>query len=84
MHKLEMDLGYGNGSIGKVKTLPFDRVVEIANYFGVSLDYFISDETEENKNKSDEAVRLYEQYLHASPDIRSAIETLLKAQAHDS
>ena len=83
MHKLEMNLGFSNGSITKAKTLPFDRVVAIAGYFNVPLEYFTTDE-EKPETASDEAVKLYSQYLNASPEIRSAIETLLKAQVHDS
>ena len=86
---LESDLGFGNGYIGnKTKDdLPFDRVVAIAEYFDVPLDYFTSDEDSEEKKKDEtpnDAIRLYSQYLKATPEIRSAIETLLKSQLHDS
>ena len=86
---LESDLGFGNGYIGnKTKDdLPFDRVVAIAEYFDVPLDYFTADdETGENKKNDapNDAVRLYSQYLKASPEIQAAIETLLRSQVHDS
>ena len=87
MHKLETDLGFSNGSITKSNSLSFDRVVAIAEYFDVPLDYFTADdETGENKKDDapNDAVRLYSQYLKASPEIRSAIETLLRSQVHDS
>lgn len=47
--KLERDLGYGNGYIGQLKkgTFPNDRLVEIANYLGLSTAYL----TGENENK---------------------------------
>jgi transcriptional regulator with XRE-family HTH domain len=40
-HKLEMDLGFGNAYIGQLKkgTIPYDRLVKIAKYFGVSTWY---------------------------------------------
>lgn len=37
---LEKVMGYGNGSLSKSGKIPFDRIVEIANYFGVSVEYF--------------------------------------------
>lgn len=44
--KLERDLGYGNGYIGQLKkgTFPNDRLVEIANYLGLSAAYLAGEE----------------------------------------
>lgn len=47
---LESDLGFGNGYIGnKTKDdLPFDRVVAIADYFEVPIEFFTADDDFEN------------------------------------
>ena len=85
MHKLETDLGFSNGSITKSNSISFERVVAIAEYFDVPLDYFTAEEAEDNKEDTpNDAIRLYSQYLMASPEIRAAIETLLRSQLHDS
>lgn len=41
--KLETELGYGNGSVTKHGTLRSDRIREIADYFGVTPTYLMSD-----------------------------------------
>lgn len=87
IHKLEMDLGFSNGSLTKAKTLPFDRVVAITEYFQVSIDYFLSDEEAPNPvhdEKIEKALELYEQYKNAIPEIQVAVESLLKSQQPNS
>lgn len=39
--KLEKDLGYSNGSLKKATSIKIDRLVELANYFNVSVDYLL-------------------------------------------
>lgn len=41
---LEKELGYSNGSLAKAKVIPSDRVMEIAQYFGVSMEYLMTGE----------------------------------------
>lgn len=43
IHKLEMDCGFANGYISQLKkgVFPSDRLQKIADYFGVSVNYFI-------------------------------------------
>lgn len=43
IRKLERDLGFARGHVFKWKTSSpsFENVVLVANYFGVSTDYFI-------------------------------------------
>ena len=43
--QLEGDLGYGNGSIGKSKGMMADRMYQIAQYFGVSMEYLMTGKT---------------------------------------
>lgn len=41
--KLERDLGYSNGYIGQLRkgVFPSDRLQEIADYFGISIEYLM-------------------------------------------
>lgn len=46
MTKLESELGFGRGSLGKLKggkTTSGERIQKIADYFGVSVDYLLSE-----------------------------------------
>lgn len=38
LHALEQKLGYGQGSIARSQTIKADRLKEIADYFGVTMD----------------------------------------------
>lgn len=81
IHKLETDLGFGNGSLSKSNALSFDRVAAIANYFHVPIDYFLSDAPAPADNESvEKAMELYELYQNAIPEIQAAVESLLKSQ----
>ena len=48
--RLEKELGFANGYINQLRkgVFPSNRLVEIAEYFGVSVDYLVSG-TEETK-----------------------------------
>ena len=89
IHKLEMDLKFSNGSLAKSKMLSFDRVVAIANYFRVPIDYFLSDdETELQKITHDslevaKAVDLYDRINKLTPANQIAILTLLDSLQKD-
>ena len=80
---LENDLGFGNGYIGsKTKdNLPFDRVVAIADYFHVPIGYFLETGHPDDEERIAEALRLYDAYAHALPEIQNAIESLLKPRS---
>ena len=57
--RLEKDLGYANGYIGQLRkgVFPDDRLVNIAEYLGVSTDYLLGTEKEKLATpKSDELV----------------------------
>lgn len=49
LKKLEVDLGFGNGTIGKwakaPKTPPYGKLLAIATFFGVSVDRVLGTET---------------------------------------
>ena len=38
LHALEQKLGYGQGSLARSQTIKADRLKEIADYFGVTMD----------------------------------------------
>ena len=45
---LEKELGYGNGSLSKAKKIPSDRILDIAKYFNVSMEYIMTGNTDSN------------------------------------
>lgn len=49
--RLEKELGFANGYISQLRkgVFPSDRLMEIANYFGVSVDYLINGTEETEK-----------------------------------
>lgn len=49
---LEKIFGFSNGSIRKSKNISSDRLYQIANYFGVSMEYLVTgEENKEDWNK---------------------------------
>lgn len=42
LHALEQKLGYGQGSLARSKTIRADRLKEIADYFGLTMDEVFS------------------------------------------
>ena len=51
IYKLEKDLGYANGYIGQLKkgVFPSDRLIEIANYLGITPEEILIGEKSEEK-----------------------------------
>ena len=47
LSKLEKILGYGNASLSKAKVIPSDRILEIAKYFNVSMEYLMTGKEKE-------------------------------------
>jgi transcriptional regulator with XRE-family HTH domain len=93
MHKLEMECGFANGYIGQLKkgVFPADRLQIIANYLGVSTDFFLKDsETistdmdlssfpeQDTVKISDEAKQFALAYDQAPEDVKQMLQTLLK------
>lgn len=86
IYKLEKDLGYANGYISQLKkgTFPADRLHEIADYIGVSVDYLLTGE--ESEKKSEPAFYFIQretaelaQELHDRPELSIVFKTLRKA-----
>ncbi len=59
--RLERDLGYANGYIGQLRkgTFPNDRLVEIANYLGITTAYLTGEE-QNKKSPAPEGAQLSE------------------------
>lgn len=56
---LEQTLGYSNGSLAKAKDIPGSRIMDIAKYLGVSVEYLMTGETKEfSLDVADEDTRL--------------------------
>lgn len=68
VYRLEKDLGYANGYINQLRkgVFPADRLLEIANYFSVSVDFLMTGvETEKapaltEKDRRDVAKDVYQ------------------------
>lgn len=63
---LEKDLGFGRGSIGKLKTgqTSAERLQKIANYFNVSVDYLMTGMEINTKEKYDKTTRIAQEILN--------------------
>ena len=62
VRRLEQDLGFSNGYFNpkKISSLPIDRAVKIAEYFGVTTDYLLGKEKlEENIISLANGIRVY-------------------------
>lgn len=74
--RLEKDLGFGNGYIGQLKkgTMPYERLVQVANYLNVSGAFL----TDENENKPAENGELTETQREAMELIKSMSDDQLR------
>lgn len=77
---LEKDLGFGRGSIGKLKTgqTSAERLQKIANYFNVSVDYLMTGMEINTKEKYDKTTRIAQEILN-----NKSLQQLFNA-AHDA
>ena len=66
---LESELGFGRGSIGKMRTaksVSADRVAKIADYFGVTTEYLITGETNDGYYLNPETARVAQEIFENS------------------
>lgn len=79
--KLERDLDFGNGIIQKWdRSSPStDKLLAVANYFGVSMDYLCGLEKENPDSIPVEALRLIKLYDASSPAIQRAVLAVLES-----
>lgn len=78
---LEESLGFSNGSLTKSAKMASDRVVKIAEYFGVTTDYIL---TGNNLNfpvpeYNPEHIELISTYSSLSSDEQKAIMTIIRS-----
>ncbi len=67
---LEKILGYGNGSLAKAKVIPSDRILEIAKYFNVSMEYIMT-----GKEANSESTELTDK---DNRDIKKDLDSIMK------
>lgn len=78
---LEQTLGYSNGSLAKAKDIPSSRILEIANYLDVSVDYLMTGED----NRVDapvfepEHIELISLYSQLEKEQKEAVFNLLRS-----
>lgn len=82
--QLEKELGFGNGMIGKwanaPKSPPIDKIGKIAAFFGVSIEYVMSDHPAEQGIKKDlpvGEVSMPEGYDKLTPANREIVDRLI-------
>ncbi len=75
---LEKEMGYGNGSLAKSKSIKSERLIEIANHFGVTTDYLLTGKEPEPNVKvvdeDDNLVVLDDETLELIDSLRSKPE----------
>lgn len=85
---LEKELGFGRGSLGKLKdgkSISSDRLKEIADYFEVSMDYLMTGEdhsADEPYYLNDDARDLAE-FLFHNPDYKVLFDASRKVKKED-
>lgn len=82
---LETKLGFGRGSIGKMRTaksVSADRVRKIADYFGVSAEYLITGEVREGYYINPETVKVAQE-LFDNPSMRILFDAARDADPED-
>ena len=70
LSRIERALGYGNGSLSKTTVLTDSRLVEIADYLGISTDYLLKGEEEKTTTVE-------------SPALKKLIGLALNSEAED-
>lgn len=79
---LEKELGFGNGSLTKKGTMRSDRLMIVANYFNVSMEYLLTGKEPEamQTNKTiEKAMELYDRVMSLPPSYQDAFLNLLES-----
>ena len=77
---LELELGYGNGSLGKAKDIPSSRIYEISKFLGVSMEYLMTGETPDGEY-TEEDFDLLDLFQTFNKEQKSAILNLMRSFA---
>ena len=84
---LEKELGFGRGSIGKMRTVrpSADRIQKIADYFGVSFSYLMTGEEPENEQPYylDDDAREMAQFMYENPEYKVLFDASRKISKED-
>ena len=87
--RLEKDLGFSNGYIGQLRKgiFPADRLRDIADYLGVSVDYLLTGEDESTLSDkkyyiNDETAEMAERIFH-SKELRMLFDAAQDAAPED-
>ena len=82
---LETRLGYGRGYIGKMrhtKKIPSDRIKEIADYFGVSVEYLMTGDAPEGHYINEETAQAAPE-IFENKELRLLFETARNSDPED-
>lgn len=82
---LEQRLGFSNGSLSKAKDIPSSRIMQIADYLEISVDYLMTGEEKENKmpifEYSSDIMELIKLYSQLNKEQKSAILNMMRSFA---
>lgn len=82
---LEQRLGFSNGSLSKAKDIPSSRIMQIADYLEISVDYLMTGEEKENKmpifEYSSDIMELIKLYSQLNKGQKSAILNMMRSFA---
>ncbi|MBQ8279846.1 MAG: helix-turn-helix transcriptional regulator [Roseburia sp.] len=83
--KLEQDLNFSNGYIASLKkgSIPADRLLLIANYFDLPIEYLITGE-ETKRHFTSEEIHLVEQFRKVLPEGQKDIQKFIEYQIYKS
>lgn len=86
--KLERDLGFANGYIGQLRkgVLPYDRLVQVAEYLSVTTDYLMTGEDKkiaptadgERIDMNEVDIAFYGNYKELSDDDQKTIRDMVR------
>ena len=78
---LEQQLGYSNGSLAKAKDIPSSRVMEIADFLNVSMDFLMTGEDNriETPVYNDEHIELITLYSKLDAKQKEAVLNLVRS-----
>lgn len=79
--QLEKELGYGNGSLSKSKSIKAERLNEIAQYFNTSMEYILTGE--QTSYYLDPETAQLAQELYQRPEMKVLFDASRKATKED-
>ena len=81
---LEKELGFANASLAKSPgAIKSDRLLAIAKFFGVSMEYLMGEEAEKEEYYYDPESAQYAEFLHKNPDYKVLFDASRKVKPED-